>query len=148
METLAGCIVCRNSAIVLTHARKRMLWTENKTAVALDEKENKDEIKDKRNEKAGSYQPAWLVRATSSFPAWCPHRGIGGTAMRHYEHFHTHTARLPPKNMYSRFFTSCVTSKPKPSPITTCHELPNFLSMDSLIIFAALWEDEKRQLHL
>lgn len=132
-----------------------MLWTENKTAVEPDGKENKDEIKEKGNEKAGSYQPTWLVRATGawlmslcSFPAWWPHQRVGGTAIRHYEHFHTHTARLPPKNMYSRFFTSCVTSKPKPSPITTCHELPNFLSIDSLIIFAALWEDKKRQLHL
>lgn len=154
LETLAGCTVCRNSAIELTDACERTLWTENKTAVKPDGID-KDEIKDKRNETAGSYQPAWLVRATGawlmcvecSLSAWWPHQRVGGPTRRHYEHFHTHTARLPPKNMYSRFFTSCVTSKPKPSPITTCHELPNFLSIDSLIIFAALWEDKKRQLH-
>lgn len=89
----------------------------------------------------------WDAGSWCSFPAQWPCRRRLGAATRCYEHFHTHTARLPPKNMYSRFFTSCVTSKPKPSPITTCQELPNFLSMDSLIIFAALWERQRRQTH-
>lgn len=57
------------------------------------------------------------------------------------EHFHTHTARVPPKYRYRRFFTSWVISNPKPSPITTCQEEPNFLSIVSLIIFAALWKE-------
>lgn len=87
------------------HANK-MLWTKNKTSVEPDGKENRDEIKDEMNEKAGSYQPAGLVRATGAWlMSWCsrsarwPHQRVGGTATRHYEHFHTHTARLPPKNM-------------------------------------------------
>lgn len=58
------------------------------------------------------------------------------------EHFHTHTARVPPKYRYRRFFTSWVISNPNPSPITTCQEEPNFLSIVSLIIFAALWKGE------
>lgn len=41
LETLASCIVCTNSAIVLTHARQQTPWTESKTAVELDGKENK-----------------------------------------------------------------------------------------------------------
>ena len=44
------------------------------------------------------------------------------------EHFQAHTARFPAKNMYIRFWTSYDTSNPKPSPTTTCHEVPNFLS--------------------
>lgn len=54
--------------------------------VEPDGKKNKDEMEDKTDEKAGSYQPAWLVRATGawlmswcSFPAWWPHQREGGT---------------------------------------------------------------------
>lgn len=43
------------------HANKRY-GPRIKTAVEPDGKENQDEIKDKRNEKAGSYQPAWYVQ--------------------------------------------------------------------------------------
>lgn len=40
----------------------------------------------------------WLVAGVQSQPS--DHvRGGGGTVRRCYEHFHTHTARLPPKNM-------------------------------------------------
>lgn len=69
-------------------------------------------------------------------PAGDGGRGGGG---RCQEHFQTHTARVPPKYRYRRFFTSCVISNPKPSPMTTCQEEPNFLSIVSLIILAALW---------
>lgn len=54
-----------------------------------------------------------------------------------YDDFHTSIAVVPPKNKYNRFFTSCVISKPYPSPTTACHDDPNFLSKLSLIIFAA-----------
>lgn len=68
--------------------------------------------------------------------------GTGPAGTECQEHFQTHTARVPPKYRYRRFFTSCVISKPKPSPITTCHEEPNFLSIVSLIILAALCKGE------
>ena len=61
-----------------------------------------------------------------------------------YAHFHTQIAVFPPKNMYSKFFTSWVISKPNPAPTTACHAGPNFLSIVSFIILAAaykmLWE--------
>lgn len=53
------------------------------------------------------------------------------------EHFQTIMAILPPKNMYNKFFTSCVISNPYPSPTTACQEAPNFLSIVSFIIRAA-----------
>ena len=62
-----------------------------------------------------------------------------------HEHFQRIIATFPPKNMYSRFFTSCVISNPKPSPTTTCHDAPNFLSIVSFIIFAAVYSNEKQK---
>lgn len=74
LETLAGCIVCRNSAIALTHARGRTLWTENKTAVELDGKENKDEIKEKKGMRGQEVtsQPGWYVQPVPGLRA-CDH---------------------------------------------------------------------------
>lgn len=75
-------------------------------------------------------------------PAWgCAPSGGGAGEGQCQEHFQTHTASVPPKYRYRRFFTSCVISNPKPSPITTCQEEPNFLSIVSLIILAALWNE-------
>lgn len=60
----------------------------------------------------------------------------------YYEHFHTTTAKFPPKNRYNIFLVSYDTSNPNPSPTMQCQYVPNFLSIVSLIDFAAILKEK------
>ena len=58
---------------------------------------------------------------------------VNNFSITFHEHFQAQTATLPAKNMYIKFLSSYEISKPKPSPTTTCHEGPNFLSSCKIV---------------
>lgn len=70
-------------------------WTRSPTDGLLSATVAGGVIKLTRRQKCDQH----LAGSWCSFPAQRPGQRGGRTARRCYEHFHTHTARLPPKNM-------------------------------------------------